>query len=380
MRICVIGAGFSGLAAIKAVTKSVRHLSDCEIALFDKYPYTTMIPSLPDLAGGILDRSLLTGNIPSLVHPNVRFHHEAVTCIDLRHCTIKAATHVFPYDYLVIASGSVANLSGFGHQHEKIHVLDCLDNALKIQTDFINYLHRREPAELVIIGGGYTGLELAGTLKHLADSKGKKLRVSIVEQSDAILRFLEEDQRKYLQDYCASQKYAVFTSTEVIEFDGANVRLSNGSCVEDVFLCFTAGSKFAVSIIDATVERIPDGRLVVNKFLQLPQYENVFVVGDSAAIRHGGAYLRKAVNFAIFSGAEGGRNLVRLATGKPLRAFRPIDLGWIVPLQGTSVGMILGTIPVKGKIGLRLHYLMCGYRSVTMTNMMRYWRIAMRLY
>jgi NADH dehydrogenase len=97
--------------------------------------------------------------------------------------------------------------------------------------------------------------------------------------------------------------------------------------------------------------------------LSLPNYPNVFAAGDAAAIEHNGQVLRKAVNFAFHGGRHAGRNLARRLRGRATRPFRPVDLGYVIPLHATSVGRLPLGIWIRGYLGIRLHSLMCGLRN-----------------
>ena len=110
------------------------------------------------------------------------------------------------------------------------------------------------------------------------------------------------------------------------------------------------------------VERTRDGRIMTNEYLQIPEYPLLFAAGDAAALTRDGQQLRRAVNFSYYSGRVAGRNAVAQRAGRALKPFRAVDLGWVIPLGTESSGRIFGGIPVGGKLGLRMHYFMNGFR------------------
>jgi hypothetical protein len=96
-------------------------------------------------------------------------------------------------------------------------------------------------------------------------------------------------------------------------------------------------------------------------------------------VKNDGGYLRKAVNFSILGGKQAGANVRRAARGRRPKLFTPVDLGWVIPLHRIGVGRVFGKIPVKGKLALRLHYLMTAYRNYNARNFFGYLRIAFNL-
>ncbi len=378
MKIIVIGAGFAGCAAIGKL-KKLKGLH--QLLLFDKNSYTTMIPSLPDLAGGKFPDDMLREEISRFIPEWVILKNEKIPAVDLDNKTVISDKTSYQYDYLIIATGSVTNFYGFAKQLSKIYKIDCLDDARRTRDDFIDYLAKNpKNCHVVISGAGYTGLELACSLRYLAERKGRNMPITIVEMAEDILFFLNHREKIYIKNYLNASGIRVMFKSRITDFDGQNVMINNEIIIKNVFLSWTAGSKFAIENVVGDVERISDGRIVVNQFLQLLNYPGVFAAGDSAAIKYKNTFLRKAVNFALGSGRQAGENLVRLINRKRMIKYKPVDLGWVIPLQEISMGRILNKIPVKGKLGLRLHYLFSGYFNYNLRNFLAYLKVAIKLF
>ena len=378
MKIIVIGAGFAGCAAIGKL-KKLKGLH--QLLLLDKNSYTTMIPSLPDLAGGKFPDDILREEISRLIPEWVILKNEKILAVDLDNKTVISDKTSYQYDYLIIATGSVTNFYGFAKQLSKIYKIDCLDEARRTRDDFIDYLAKnRKNCHVVISGAGYTGLELACSLRYLAERKGRNMPITIVEMAEDILSFLNHREKIYIKNYLNASGIRVMFKSRITDFDGQNVMINNEIIIKNVFLSWTAGSKFAIENVVGDVERISDGRIVVNQFLQLLNYPGVFAAGDSAAIKYKNTFLRKAVNFALGSGRQAGENLVRLINRKRMIKYKLVDLGWVIPLQEISMGRILNKIPVKGKLGLRLHYFLSGYRNYNLRNFLAYLKVAIKLF
>ncbi|MBD3343763.1 MAG: NAD(P)-binding protein [Chitinivibrionales bacterium] len=371
MRIVIIGGGFAGRAAAHSLRKLGRYH---RILLFDRHPYTTMIPALPDFAGGKLEESMLKGTLRKRTPGAISFVNRAVDHINLDSHTVTSGSEHWKYDKLIMACGSKTDFHGFSPSGGTVYPLDSLPASAQIRRDFPAYLQKKgAQSHLIISGGGYNGLELGCSLKRMAEQKGGHCRVTIVEMLDKILAFLPAHLHRHVMAFIDRAGIEVMTGTKIDEYDGAQVTLSNGTQIKDPFMCWTAGTKFAVDNVSAVnASRLKDGRFKVESTLQVKSYPDVYAAGDAAAIKKGSSYLRKAVNFSLYSGSMAGKNCAAELTDNPQKPFYPLDPGWIIPMCKTSVGKIFGIIPVSGVTGLRLHYFMCGYRNYSLFNFLKF--------
>lgn len=370
-RTVILGAGFAGLQASRALRRAPT-----EIVVVDPSPVATMLPALPDLAGGWVPERLVQRPLCELLPANATHLHAAASRIDLDAGAVHVAGQILPYDFLLIAAGSVPHFFGSPFPRDRIHPLGSLEDARRIRRDFDAYLQEAQRPRLLVAGTGYTGLELAMSLFFRARAAGKSCGVTLVDPTPVLLPSLPERQRRNVLDFLSAQGAEIRLGVAVESFDGRNA-VAGGAIYENVFFCWAAGSTFAIPEIHGRVERLRDGRLKVAPDLALPNYSNVFAAGDSAAIERHGQILRKAVNFAYFGGRRAGRNIVRRLRGKPTRAFRPADLGWVVPFHETSVGRLPGGVWIKGRLGVRLHHLMCGVRNYSFANFAGCLRLAL---
>ena len=360
--IVIVGGGFAGMQACKAMSRSGER-----VLLIDPNPGPTMLPALPDLAGGWVSEQLVQRPFREILPQNVEHVQAAVATIDLDAGTVLADGQTFAYEQLLIAPGSVPNFYDSPFPREKMHALGSLEDARRIRREFAEYLARTDRPQLLVAGTGYTGLELAMSLFFRARAAGKPCAVAIVDPAPILLPSLPEKQRRYVLDFLVAQGAEVRLGAAVESFDGHDA-VAGGKTYADVFFCWAAGSKLAVPEIQGRVERLRDGRLKVAPDLSLPNYPHVFAAGDAAAIERSGQPLRKAVNFAYYGGRHAGQNVLRRRRGRPTRPFRPMDLGWVVPFHETSIGRLPGGLWIRGRLGVRLHHLMCGIRNYSFAN------------
>jgi NADH dehydrogenase len=371
----IIGAGFAGRQACRALCRT-----DAEVILFDPGADTVMLPALPDLAGGWVAEEILSRPLTELLPRKVQYIRRAVSSIDLDQKTVTADDGaVYSFDHLLLASGSIADFHGFNRHLDAVHRLDSLESALRIRDEFRVYLSDCAQPHLVIAGGGYTGLELAASLRFRSIADGRPCRVTVADPSKKILSFLSETEQKRMIAFLEQNGIQVLNECRVSDFDGQNVEVG-GKTLEQVFFCWAGGSKLAVPEIKGSVNQLRDGRLTVRPDLSLPGYPDVFAAGDSAAVLQNGQPLRKAVNFAWYGGRCAGKNIAARMQGRKTKPFKPVDLGWVIPLHRESTGKMLSVFALRGRPGLMLHYFMCGLRNYSLENFLGFTKISIKLF
>ncbi len=377
MRLVILGGGFAGLRAASGASALIR--SGVEVLLVDRNSFATMIPSLPDAAGGRMNPDFLKEDIRALLPDGMRFLQAEIRGINLERREIETGRGLERYDALVLATGSEAQCGPYEAMRSRIHPLARLEDAERIRDEFSDYCRRAPSPRCVMAGAGYTGLELAGNLAALAEKLGKRVAFTIVEKAPAILPFLNAREKRRVDGFLARNSFDLRMGVSLESLDGGTIRLTDGTIFKDAFLCWSVGTCFSVNRVEGRMERLTDGRIKVSRELQVPAHPEVFACGDAAAMEHRGGYLRKAVNFAFYSGLRAGKNAAAFLLEHKMKPFRPVDLGWVIPLVDDSVGRIMGGLPVWGRTGLRLHYFMCGYRNFSGRNMRAFIRMALRL-
>jgi NADH dehydrogenase len=372
-----VGAGFAGLAAARALGPLARRAPGVEVILIDRHAFTTMVPSLPDLAGGRFDSRRLTAPIASQVPSAIRIRKEKVEALDFPNRRVITAGGETPYDQLILAAGSVTDFHGFDQRLDQVHALDFLEDATRLYREFAAYMKESASPSVVIAGGGYTGLELAASLQDAGRALGKTVRVTVVEHQPTLLPLMPVWVRGYMAEQVRRRGLTIVTGATVSGFDGRNAALSDGRRLENVFLCWATGTRFPIADVRGRPARLRDGRFEVDAFLRLPAHPEVFAAGDAAAVVQGGAVLRKAVNFSRDSGRAAGLNAARVLRDRPLAPYRPVDLGWVIPFGDVGVGFLFSKVGTKGRLPLALHYLMCGLRNYSAGNRLFYWKTAL---
>ncbi|MGE5627517.1 MAG: NAD(P)/FAD-dependent oxidoreductase [Solirubrobacterales bacterium] len=375
MKIFIVGGGFAGIQGAKVLAKNVA--ASNEIFLMDKNKYTTMLPNLPEFSSERLMREDISENIEKLIPSSVKFLNEEITEINLDNKTIITKNTEYTYDYILLAAGSVTNFFGFDKHMDKVNTLESIIAAESVHDKFIEYIDKTDSPTLVVSGAGFTGIELACNLYDLAKKKGKLLNVVFVELAKTFLPMLSEKSHLHVEAKLKELKFKVYTDNKIVDFDGSNITLKDNEVLENVFFCWCSGVKSPIKPI-GTYEALPDGRIIVNENLSVPGYPEVFAAGDAAAMKDkDGKYLRRAVNFAQMSGKHAGKNMVSAINNEEQEPFNPIDLGWIIPLYISSIGVVLGK-EVSGRKGIFIHYMICGVKNYNIRNFFKEFRAAIK--
>lgn len=378
MRVVVIGGGFAGRAAAKKLYDRLPFAKRVELVLVDQNEYTTMLPSLPDVAGNKIRHQYVKESLEKAIPNGVRFLNRTVDGVSFNSKTIQLdGGEKLPYDYLIFAPGSKANYEGCNEDIRKGRPLDSLKAAMQIRNDYHTGMMNGEISDVVIAGGSFTGVELACTLDEFAKACGKKVSIWLVVRSGRLLPLLNEQEAAYAQQQLSALGINILFNEEVVKVEDKSIKLKSGKSFEQAFFCWCGGVKIAIEA-EGSHQKLTDGRIKVDEHLRIPEHPEVFVAGDAAAVEAGagvaksaGSYIRRSVNYSTKGGEIAGHNAAATLEGERLKEFKYKDKGWVIPMHTTSVGNALG-FKVKNRTGLFLHYVMCGATNYNARNFRKY--------
>ncbi len=361
-KVTIIGAGFAGLSAARKLAKSARGLG-LEITLFDKKGYSDFLPLIPDCIGRGINPQFLAFDIAKFCRKlKINFIQEEVLSADLesKRIAILSAGHV--YDYLIIASGSQTNFFSNQPAQNYARGLNNVNDVKKI----IEALKSDKFERFIVCGGGYTGVETAANLGLYFKKAGLDKKVIIVERAAAILGPLPAWIKTYVQDNLKSMGIEIVANSVIEEIQEDRVRVSGRPVFEKAMLIWVPGVRTADFIQNLPVEKNPQGRIVVDEYLRVNP--RCFCAGDSAFFGDKNNFLRMAAQFAISQGNQAAINIIRSIKNLPLKRFRPLDLGYIIPMANNrSCGEVFG-FKVKGRLATLLHFMMCIFRLRGLSN------------
>lgn len=342
-RVVIVGAGFGGLNAARMLSRQ-----SVELTLIDKKNHHTFQPLLYQVATAGLSPGEIAAPIRWIVRGrgNVEVILGEVQDFDLARHLVKLADLEIPYDYLIVAAG--AGHSYFGHDEWEPLApgLKTIEDALEIRRRVLLAFELAERQAIrgkgqvhlnfVVIGGGPTGVELAGTLAEIANRAletefraidPKRTRVILLEGGARILPSYAEDLSASAQKQLSHLGVEVHTSAMVTGIEPACVIAGNMRLPAAVTLWAAGvaasplGKKLATSTDRA-------GRVLVNNDLSIPDHPEVFVIGDLASLKDAAGNLLPGVApVAMQQGAATARNIERDLLRKPRRDFHYVDKG-----------------------------------------------------
>ncbi|MBD3271924.1 MAG: hypothetical protein GF384_05250 [Elusimicrobia bacterium] len=359
--ILIIGCGFGGLFALRRIASYRKPL---QITVIDERKQFHFLPLLPDIIGRGLDPHFLVYPIAKLCKRyKADYSNETVLSIDHINRQVHTNNASHSYDFLIVSGGAETNFYGNDTIRNHSLKLETVDDAESIRTHIIKSNHD----SYVVAGGGYTGIEIAANIRILLNQLGKKGTVSIIERAPDILGSLPAWIKNYTKKQLTNLAITTIPHTTIERIDDTGAYCSSGQSISNCSVVWAAGVKTKDFLKSLPGNRNNQGRIEVNKHLSIT--ENLYLIGDNALFsRPSKPPLRMGVQFTITQARCAVDNIIRCINAKPMRRYRPLDPGYVIPLANNrSSGYALG-IPIKGFAATFLHFFMSIYRSFSFKN------------
>jgi NADH dehydrogenase len=365
--VVVIGAGFAGLETAKALSGE-----PCDVTIIDRNNYHKFQPLLYEVAMAGLEPDDIAHNVRHIFQDaeNVTFHLGTVCGIDAESQTLEIrGSQPMSYDYLVMAAGAVTNDFGIPGVKEHGFPLKNVPDAVNLRNHVLRQFERydRNPKgslgalNFVIVGGGPTGVEMAGALVELFDTLNedfqsfdtrKVARCILLEMQDDLLPPYEKSLRDYTRNVLEDRGVEVRTGSVVERVSETDVTLKDGTRIPTQTLVWAAGVQASpvAGYVDAGQAR--DGRLIVNSDLSVADRPNVFAVGDMAAMKEDAdseSYYPQLAQVAMQSGKHAAKQILNRIHEKETAAFSYTDLGMMATIgRNAAVAELAGGVKFKG--------------------------------
>ena len=357
--VVIVGAGFGGLNAARAL-RGVP----AQVVLVDRNNYHLFQPLLYQVATAGLEPEEIAKPARAILRGqrNFDFRMVDVTGVDFAARRLETSGGPIPYDFLVLSPGGETNFFGLeamrrhGLQLKDIpdalairnHVLTCFEQAM-VEPD---PERRRALLTFIIVGGGPTGVEMAGALSELIRLvlvkdyprlNIKDVRIMLLEATDKILAALPERLRDAAAKTLWRKWIEVRFNAVVADGDSGHVRLKSGEVIPARTVIWAAGVRASPlnATLGLTVGR--QGRISVGPTLQVPDHPEVFIIGDAAYREENGEPLPMVAPVAIQMGRAVARNIGRQLRGQPLQPFRYRDQGTLATIgRNAAVANVYG--------------------------------------
>ena len=373
--VVIIGSGFGGLFACRAL----KH-ANVRITLIDRTNHHLFQPLLYQVATGILSEGQIAPPIRDVLrnYPQARVILGEVEQIDVEQRQVHVDEFGKPltvgYDSLIVACGATSSYFGHDEYREVSCGMKSLDDALALRGNIFGAFElaeaevdpekRRRFMTFVVVGGGPTGVEMAGQLRELSRRALRRnyrmidpvdTRVVLVEGTDELLgsmgTYIADMTRRDLTRMGVEIHLGALVTD--MDDDGVEITKRDGSkehipAATKVWAAGTRAAGLGGILADAAgAETDKAGRVVVSPDCSLPNHPEVFVVGDAMASED----LPYVAELAIQSGIHAARSILRRQEGKPTKPFRFRDLGTLAVISRFTAVAKIGPIKVGGFIG-----------------------------
>jgi NADH dehydrogenase len=372
-RIVVAGGGYAGLHVALRLASRLRHHPGVELTLVDQHDYHQVSTELPRVAGGTRAVGEVRIPLEHVLAGQVRFVQTEISGFDLAGRRLLTGTGPIGWRWLVLALGSRPDdfaIPGLAQRALSLYsasdaerVWTAVGKALDAAASTADPERQRRIATVVVGGGGATGVELAGELAAMlpAAARGRGLApdrpaVQLVEAGPALLAGSSPRLTDKASRILAGLGVRVRTNAVIAAATDEGFRLKDGTLAEGGVLVWAGGVKAPALVADSGLPTGRNGRVKVDRYLRVPDHQEIYVAGDLAAVTdpRTGRALPPLAQVALEEGQSVARNLDAELTGKPPEPFSFQGKGFVV-----SVGTRRGVADIAGlTTGGRLAHLL----------------------
>jgi NADH dehydrogenase len=351
-RVAIVGIGFAGREAVRELAHQ-----DVDVLVLDHHNYHTFYPLLYQVAIAGLSPNEIAYLARALVgkYPNVRFRMTKVTGLDPASRQIMTDSGPEAYDYLSLVAGSKPHFFGLDGVARAAYPLGDIDHAISLRNHILECFERasiessserrQELLTFVIVGGGPTGVELAGALAELQrhalrrdfpDLSFDEVRIVLIELLDTVLPTFAKPLQGYAKRKLGQMGVELLLNTTVKDAARDAVHLKDGQTIPAQTIIWAAGVRARLGK-ELPFEAARGGRIVAEQTLQVPGHPSMFVVGDMAhlAAPNGSPYPQLA-SIAMQQGETAAQNILRMIGNEPLQPFRFKDRGTMATIGRTA--------------------------------------------
>ncbi len=384
-QIVIVGGGFAGINAAKELGKN----KDVSVTLIDRRNYHLFQPLLYQVAAAALSPAEIAAPIRSMLAPfsNVRVMHAEVTAVNTSDKTVTTSIGDFSYDYLIMACGAQHAYFGNDTWENYAPGLKTIEQATEIRRRILTAFEKAELAAdrqdvkkhltFIVVGGGPTGVELAGAIgemsrytlaKDFHTIDPKLTRIILIEAGSSILNSFDEALASRATRDLEKLGVQVWTSSHVSKIDDDGVEVDNERIQASTVL-WAAGVYAAELGNTLDTEQDRRGRVIVEPDLSIKNHPNVFVAGDQANFSHQtGDPLPGVAPVALQQGRFIAQNIGRDLKNLPRKTFSYLDKGQMATIGRGRAIVETGKLKFGGFIAwltwLVIHiYYLTGFRN-----------------
>jgi len=363
-RVVIAGAGFGGLTCARALKRA-----PVDVLLVDRNNYHLFTPLLYQVASALLDPGEIARPVRQLIRPlhNADFRQASITGVDFDGRRLLTDRGDIPYDYLVLATGAQTDYFGNVSMARYAMGLKDLDEGLAIRNRVLEQFEasrwtddperRRMLLTFAVVGGGPTGVEMAGAISELIrlvlrkdyrDLDINEVRVVLMEAAPYVLAAFAPSLRQAALRSLRRKGIEVMLGAKVESVTESALRLEGGEEIAASTVIWTAGVRASAVGQSAGVQLARQARIKVDPTLQIPGHPVVFVIGDLAGASDGRALLPMLIPVAMQAGRHVAASIADMVEAGGARAFRYKDPGIMATIGRNSAVAQLGWVHLSG--------------------------------
>ena len=363
-RICIIGGGFGGLYTALYLQK-YRHLRNAKIVLIEPKDRFLFTPMMYELITDELKEWEIAPTYSSLLSgKNVTWKQARADVIDLHRQVVSVAGEKIDYDYLVVATGAENRPVNVPGVEQHALTFRSLQDALALKSRLAQIVQYQKlqpdpyiPTQVVVVGGGPSGVELSGKVKDYLTHRGlQNVQIMLVERGETILAPFEKRLRRLAEKSLSRRQIEVMTETSVVEVTAKTVKIKTKGgqqVLPSQLTLWAVGTQPRPWLGKQSVSSNEQGQRLTRRSLQLIEYDNVFVLGDSATTSDKDSSAKPApstAQAAYQAASQVAKNLSAMTRGSKLRAFSYLHLGDMLTLGIGEAGLWSFGLAIGGQI------------------------------
>lgn len=362
-KIVLLGAGYGGILTAKRLAKKFKKSDHIEIAIIDKNSFHTMLTELHEVVAERVPEEAVKIDLKKIfAGRKVTVVLDEIQSIDYEEKMLMGNKQDYGYDYLILGTGSKPTYYGCTGAEDNSFPLWSYQDAINLKTHIKemfrkasvekNKAIRNQMLSFVVVGCGFTGIEMIG---ELAEWKTRLCKDFVIDEDDVHLyvvdllpkvlpSFTERLIRK-TEQRLRKKKVNVLTTTNITEVNKDHVCINGDQCIDSMTVIWAAGVESSNILKEGEIEKAARNRVVTNEFLQSVNREDVFVVGDNIHFIAEGETrpVPQMVENAEHSAKLVAHNLEAYIHGKPMKPYKPSFHGAMVSVGGRYAVTQVGT-------------------------------------
>lgn len=381
-RIIVLGGGYGGVLTAKKLAKQLKKQSDIRITLIDRRPYHTLLTELHEVAAGRVGEDSVKVDFKKIFagFRNVDVVMDEIIKIDFNERALHSQSEEYRYDYLVIGTGSKPTFFGIPGAEEHAFTLWSYEDAIRLRERFNEMFRqavkerdpvvRKELLTFVVVGAGFTGVEMIGELAEYVEELcaefgvvQEEVNLHVVDMAPKILPILPDKLIKKAERHLQKKLNVQITTGSKISGVKPNAVCLGDDEIASRTVIWTAGVEGSELVSNADIEQQGRKRIVTNDKLQTVDYPNVYVVGDNIFFIPEGEErpVPQMVENAEQAAPLIAHNIVADIRNQPKKSYKPAFHGTMVSIGSrygvANVGMPGRMFPLSGFMAMLVKHL-----------------------